>query len=97
MSKNGNCFELCVCKFYFRLYVLKYVVLMSPHGDFQKMKQSSKYLFPDLVNSPFMLLPNFLPIISYRFSSKDVWVSVEYVGAILILIAVSRVWIYLML
>ena len=37
----------------------------------------------------FMLLPYFLPIILYRFSSKYARVSVAYVGAILVLIAMS--------
>ena len=36
---------------------------MSPHGHFQNMKQLSKYLFHDLVNSSFMSLPYFSPII----------------------------------
>ena len=71
--------------------------LMSPHGYFQNMKQSSKYLFHDLVKGFFMSLPYFLPIISYRFSSKYTWVRVAYVGAIFVLIAVPNVWIELML
>ena len=66
---------------------------MSAHGHFQNMKQSSEYLFHDLVNSSFMLLPYFLPIISYRFSSKYARVRVAYVGTILVPIAVPRVWI----
>ena len=53
MSKNGNSFKLCSivnfilgCRFCSRLCNS----LMSPHGHFQNMKQSSKYLFHDLVN-----------------------------------------------
>ena len=79
MSKNGSSFELCSiinvilgCRFCSRLCNS----LMSPHGHFQNMKQSSKYLFHDLVNFPFMLLAYFLPIISYWFSSKYVGGSV---------------------
>ena len=56
--------------------------LMFPHGCFQNMKQSSKYLFHDLVNSSFMSLPYFLLIISYRFSSKYARVWVAYVCGI---------------
>ena len=68
------------------------IVNVSP-GRFQNMKQSSKYLFYVLVNS-FMALPYFfLPIISYRFSSKKARVRVAYVGAILVPIAIPRVWI----
>ena len=97
MSKNGNSFELCLivsfilgCRFWSRLCNS----LMSPcHGYFQNMKKSSEYLFQDLVNFPFMLVPYFLPIISYRFSSKYAKVRVAYVGAILVPIAVPRVWI----
>ena len=66
---------------------------MSSHGNFQNMKQSSKYLFHDLVNSSFMSLLYFLPIISYRFTSKYARVKVTYVGAILVLTVVPRVWI----
>ena len=57
------------------------------------MKQPSKYLFYDLVNSSFMSLPYFLAIISYRFSSKYARVRVAYFGTILVPIAVPRVWI----
>ena len=64
---------------------------MSLHGHFQNMKQSSKYLFHDLVNSPLMLLPYFFTIILYRFSTKHDQVSVVYISAILVLIAVTRV------
>ena len=70
MSINGNFFKLCSvvdfilgCRFCSRSCNL----LMYPHGYFQNMKQSSKYLFHDLVNSSFMSLPYFLPIISYSF------------------------------
>ena len=62
MSKNGCSFELCSivnfilgCTFWNMLCNS----LMCLHGHFQNMKQSSKYLFHDLVNSPFMLLPYF--------------------------------------
>ena len=67
LSKNGSSFELSAivnfilgCRFCNRLCNS----LMSPQGHFQNMKQSSKYLFHDLVNSSFMLLPYFLPTIS---------------------------------
>ena len=66
MSTNGNSFELCSivnfilgCTFCNRLSNS----LMSPHGHFQNMKQSSKYLFHDLVNSSFILLLYSSPII----------------------------------
>ena len=55
------------------------------------MKKSYKYVFHDLVNSPFMSLLYFLPIISYRFSSKYASVRVAYMGTILVPIAVPRV------
>ena len=100
MSKNGSSFELCSivnfilgCRFCSRLYNS----LMSPHGHFQNMKQSSKYLFHDLVNSSFMSIPYFLPISSYRFYSKCAWVRVAYVGGILVPRAVPKVWIQLMI
>ena len=70
---------------------------MSPCGYFLNMKQSYKYLFHDLVRSSFMSLPYFLPIVSYKFSSKYARVRVAYVGTILVPIAVPSVWIYLML
>ena len=96
MSKNGNSFKLCSivnfilgCRFCSR----SGNSLMFPHGYIQNMKQSSKYLFRDLVNSPFMSLSYFLPIILYRFFSKYARVRVAYVGAILVPIAVRRVWI----
>ena len=99
MSRNDNSFELCSivnfilgCRFCSRLCNS----LMSSHGHFQNMKQSSKYLFYDWVNSSFMSLPYFLHIISYRFSSKYASVRVAYVGTILVLMAVPRVWIQLM-
>ena len=60
---------------------------MLPHGHFQNMKQSSMYLFHDLMNSVFILL-YFLPMISYRFSSKYAEVGVVYIAAILVPIAV---------
>ena len=65
--------------------------LMSPHGYFQNWKQSFKYLLHDLVNSTFMSLPNFLPIISYKFPSKYARVIIAYVGTILVPIAVPSV------
>ena len=96
MSKNGNSFKLCsivnfilVCRFCSR----SCNSLMFPHGYFQNMKQSSKYLFHDLVKSLFILSPYFLPIISYRFSSKYASVRVAYVVAILVPKAVASVWI----
>ena len=94
MSKNGHSFELCSvvnftlgCRFCCRLCNS----LISPHGHFQNMKQSSKYLFHYLVNSSFMSLPYFLHIISYRLSSKYARVRVAYVGAILVPLAVPSV------
>ena len=96
MSKNGNSFELCStvnsilgCRFCSQLCNS----LMSSHGHFQNMKRSFEYIFHDLVNSSFMSLPYFLPIILYRFSSKYDRVKVAYVGAFLVLIAVPSVWI----
>ena len=100
ISRNIISFKLCSivnlilgCRFCCRLCNS----FMSPHGHFQNMKQSSKYLFRDLVNSSFMSLQYILPIISYRFSSQYTRVRVAYVGAILVPIAVPSVWIYLML
>ena len=99
MSKNGNSFKLCSivnfilgCRFCSR----SCNSLMSPHGCFQNMKQSSIYIFHGFENSS-VSLPYFLPIVSYRLSSKYAKVRVTYVGAILISIAVRRVWILLML
>ena len=96
MSKNGSSFELCSkvnfilgCRFCSRLCNS----LLFSYGHFQNMKQSSKYFFHDLVNSPFILLPYFLSIISYRFSSKYARVRIAYVGAILVPIAIPSVWI----
>ena len=54
------------------------------------MKQSSKYLFHDLVNSLFIFSLNFLSMISNKFSSKNAKVRVAYVGAIFVPIAVPR-------
>ena len=75
MSKNGNSFELYSivnfilgCRFFRRLSNS----LMSPHGHFQNMKQSSKYLFHGSVNSSFMSLPYFLPIISYTINRLSI-------------------------
>ena len=96
MSKNSISFELCFivnfifgCRFYSRLCNS----LMSSRGHFQNMKQTSKYLFNDLVNSSFKSLPYFLPIISYRFSPKYARVRIAYVGAILFPMAVPWFWI----
>ena len=65
MSKNGNSFKLCSivnfilgCKFCCSLCNS----LMSSHEYFQNMKQSSKYLFHDLVKSSFKSLPYFFHI-----------------------------------
>ena len=70
MTKNGNSFKLCSIvnsilgyRFCGRLCNS----LMSPHGHFENMKQSSKYLFHGLVNTSFMSFPYFLPIILFRF------------------------------
>ena len=64
---------------------------MLPHKHSQNMKQSSKYLFHDLINSVFILLLYFLPIILDSFSSKYAKVRVAYVGSILVPIAVPRI------
>ena len=87
MSKNCSSLTLCsmvnfilLCKFWSKLGNS----LMFSNGHFQNMKQSSKYLFNDLINFLFRLLLYFLPIISYRFSSK-------YVGVILVPIAAPRI------
>ena len=96
MSKNGNSFRLCsIVDFMLRCRFCSSSCnsLMSPHGYFQNMKQLSKYLFHDLVKSSFMSLLYFLPIISYRFSSKYARVRVAYVDAIFVPIAVPSVWI----
>ena len=96
MSKKGNSFDPCSivnfilgCRSCSRLCNSS----MSPHRHFQNMKQSSKYLVHDLVNSSFMSLPYFLPIISYRFSFRYAGARVAYVGAILVPEAVPSVWI----
>ena len=88
MSKNSSSFDLCSpvnfilgCRFRSRLCYS----LMSPHRHFQNMKQSSEYFFHDLVNFPFMLLPYFLLIISYIFSSK-------YARVRVVPIAEPRLW-----
>ena len=59
MSKNGSSFELCsivnfifVCRFCSRLCNS----LMSPHVHFHNIKKSSKYLFHDLINSPYVCM-----------------------------------------
>ena len=95
MCKNGSSLKLFFmvdfilgCRFWSWLCNL----LMFPRGHFRSMKQLSWYLFHDLVNSLFMLLPYFLLMIAYRFSSKYARVRVAYVGTILVPIAVSRVW-----
>ena len=52
MCKNGNSFRLCsIVNFIFgcRFCSRSCNSLMSPHGYFQNMKQSSKYIFHDLV------------------------------------------------
>ena len=96
MSKNGSSFELC--------YIVNFILgcricsrlcnsFKSPHGHFHDMKQSSRYLFHDLLNSSFSPLPYFWPIVLYRFSSKYARVRVTCVGAILVPIAVPSVWI----
>ena len=64
---------------------------MLLHEHFQNMKQSSKYLFHDLINSVFILLLYFLPMILHKFSSKYSKVMVAYIGAILVSIAVSSI------
>ena len=96
MSKNGSSFRLCsIVNFILgcRFCSSSCNSLMSPHGYFQYMKQSSKYLFHDLVKSSFMLLPYFLPIFSCRFSSKYARVRIAYVGAIFVPMAIPSVWI----
>ena len=92
-SKNSS-FELCsIVNFIleFRFCSRLCNSLMSPHEHSQNMKQPFKYLFHDLVNS-FKLLSYFFPFISYRFPSKYARVRVAYVDAILVPIAVPRVW-----
>ena len=86
MSKNGSSLKLCSmvrfilgCRYWNKLYKL----LMLPYGHFQNMKQSSRYLFHDLINSIFISL-YFLPMISKRFSSKYVKVRMAYIDAILV-------------
>ena len=91
LSKCSIVNFILVLFFICRFYSMSCNLLMSPHGYFQNMKLSFKYLFHDLVKSSFMSLPYFLPIISYRFSSK--YTRVAYVSAIL----VPSVWIKLML
>ena len=61
MSKNRNSFRLCSivnfiwgCRFCSRSCNS---LMSAPHGYFPNMKQSSKYLFHDLVKSSFMSLP----------------------------------------
>ena len=94
MSKNGSAFKLCS--------ILKLILgrrfcsrlcnsLISPHGHFQNMKQTSKYLFHDLVKCFFYVVALFLSIISYSFSSKNARVRVAYVGVTLVPIAVPSV------
>ena len=92
MSKNDSSYGLCStvnfiveCRFGSRLCNS----LMSTHWYFQNMKQSSKYIFHDLVNSPLMLLAYFSFFISYRFSSKYVKFKVAYVDAILVNLSCS--------
>ena len=65
---------------------------MFPQVQFQNMKQLTKYLIHDLVNSLFIFSSYFLPMISYKFSSKNAEVRVAYVGAIFVPISVPRVW-----
>ena len=62
MSKNGKSFKLCStvnfilgCRFCSRSCNFS----MSLNGYFQNMKQSSKYLFHDLVKPSFMSFPYF--------------------------------------
>ena len=64
---------------------------MLPHGHFQNTKQSSWYIFHDIINSVFILLWYCLPMISYRYSCKYAKVRVAYVDAILVPIGVPRV------
>ena len=82
MSKNGSSFELCSIVnliLGWRFCVRLCNSLMSPHEHFQNMKRSCRYLFHDLVNSPFILWSYFLPIISYRFSSEYARVIYMYI------------------
>ena len=97
MSKNGSSLKLCSrvdCILWFWSKLCKSSMLH--HGHFQNMKQSSKNLFHDLINSVFILF-YFLSMISYRFSSQYTKVRVAYVCAILVPIAVPRVWMLFML
>ena len=71
MFKNDNCLRLSsMLNFISRFWNKLSKSLMLPHEHFQNIKQQSKYLFHDQINSVFILWMNFLPIISYRFSSK---------------------------
>ena len=62
--------------------------LMFPHVQFQNLKQSSKYLFHDFVNSLCIFSLCFLLMISYKLSTKNSKARVAYEGAILVPIAV---------
>ena len=89
MSKTGCSLKLdsmMNSAFGCRLWSKLYKSLMLPHVHFQNMKQSSWYLFHNLINSVFKVLYFYL----YRFSSKA---RLAYVGAILVPIVVPRVWI----
>ena len=62
------------CKFWIKL--CKSIILL--HECFQNMKQSSRYLFHDLINSVFIFLLYF----HSNFKYANVWM--VYVGAILV-------------
>ena len=83
MSKNCCCFDLCsIVNFILGVgfYSSLSNSLMSPHGHFHNMKKIIQIYFPDLINFSFTSFPYFLPMISYRFYSKDVRVRLAYVG-----------------
>ena len=64
MSKNGSSLKLCslvnfILGFWFWSKLCKSLIL--PHEHFQSIKQSSRYLFHELINSVFILLQYFCP------------------------------------
>ena len=94
MCKNGRYFELCSivnfnlgCRFCSRLCNS----LISPQAF--PVYETIVHLFYDLVNSSFVSLTYFLPIISYGFSPKYAKVRVVDVGYILLPKTLPRVWI----
>ena len=94
MSKNGSSLKLCFMVNFilgYRFWCKLCKSLMLPHWCFRIMKQSSRCLSYDIINSVFILL-YFLLMILHRFSFKYAKVRVAYVCGILVPIAVPRVW-----